>query len=199
MTIAACYVTPEGVVLGADSTASLMLAPGGFHYFNYNQKFFELGDPGAGTLGVVTWGLGGLGETSYRTLFAFLSEDIRKKPPKDVAEVAGRWVDKFWAEYSPVIKPCQDLNGKKPFDPTANPPDPAARTKDEEAQFEQLKRGLVVGFCIGGYILESRKPDAFVTSTPCLGSPLQRSFPWPGIFGRPEYDPKANVRLRRHA
>jgi hypothetical protein len=37
VTIAACYVTPEGVVLEADPTASLMLAPGGFHYFNYNQ------------------------------------------------------------------------------------------------------------------------------------------------------------------
>jgi hypothetical protein len=83
----------------------------------YNQKLFELGDPGASTLGVLTWGLGGLGETSYRTLFSLLSEDIRKKPPKDVAEAAGRWVDKFWAAYSPVIKLCQDLNGKKPFHP----------------------------------------------------------------------------------
>jgi hypothetical protein len=115
VTIAACYVTPEGVVLGADSTASLMLSPGGFHYFNYNQKLFELGDLNTGTLGVVTWGLSGLGETSYRTLFSLFSEDIRKKPPKDVAEVAGRWVDKFWTEYLPVIKPCQALNGKKNF------------------------------------------------------------------------------------
>ena len=106
MTIAAFYVTPEGVVLGADSTASLMLAPGGFHYFNYNQKLFELGEPDTGTLGVVTWGLSGLGETSYRTLFSLFSEDIRRNPPKNVTEVARRWVDKFWDEYLPVIKPC---------------------------------------------------------------------------------------------
>jgi hypothetical protein len=127
---------------------------------------------------VVTWGLGSLGETSYRTLFALLSDDIRKKPPKDVAEVAGRWVDKFWAEYSPVIKPCQDLIGKKPFDPTANPPDAATRAKDEEAQFEQLRRGLVGGFCICGYILENRTPEAFVTSfDPLLGKPVPTKLP----------------------
>jgi len=173
VTIAACYVSPEGVVLGADSTASFMLAPGGFHYFNYNQKLFELGDPDAATLGIVTWGLSGLGETSYRTLFAHLSDDIRKKPPKDIEEVASRWVDKFWAEYSPAVKPCQALNGKKPFDPTANPPDQEMRTKDEEAQFEQLKRVLVIGFCIGGYVLENRKPEAFVTLfDPMLGKPV---------------------------
>jgi hypothetical protein len=160
-----------------------MLAPGGFHYFNYNQKLFELGDPAAGTLGIVTWGLSGLGETSYRTLFAHLSDDIRKRPPKNVAEVAGRWIDKFWVEYLPTVKPCQDLNGKKTFDPIANPLDPEMRTKDEEAWLEQLKRGLFVGFCIGGYVLENRKPEAFVTLfDPLLGKPVPMKLPMAWAF-----------------
>jgi len=56
MTIAACYVSPEGIVLGADSTASFNF--GAMHYYNHNQKLFELGD--GSTLGIVTWGLGSL-------------------------------------------------------------------------------------------------------------------------------------------
>jgi hypothetical protein len=58
VTIAVCYVTPEGVVLGAASAT----LPGGFHYFNFNQKVFEIGEPGRGTLGIATWGLGRLSE-----------------------------------------------------------------------------------------------------------------------------------------
>ena len=61
-----------------------MLTPGNFRYFNYNQKVFEIGDPGTGTLGVVTWGLGGLGELSYRTLLALLADDLKKQTAKSV-------------------------------------------------------------------------------------------------------------------
>ena len=68
MTIAMCYLSPEGVVLGADSTASHTNADGLFHYFNHNQKVFEIGEDS--TLGMLTWGFGGLLEVSYRTLIA---------------------------------------------------------------------------------------------------------------------------------
>jgi hypothetical protein len=171
VTIAACYVTPEGVVLGADSTASAML-DGGFHYFNFNQKVFEIGEPGTGTLGLVTWGLGGLGPKSYRTLAAQLADSLDATPPASVAEVVSRWIDAFWTEYSPLITGCQTLNKKLPFDPNANPPDPAARTKAEEEELEQLKRGLVVGFCLGGYVQPSRNPEAYVvTFDPLAGKP----------------------------
>jgi hypothetical protein len=57
VTIAACYVSPEGIVLGADS-ASTYAFPTGHHHFNYGQKLFEIGTES--TLGIVTWGLGGL-------------------------------------------------------------------------------------------------------------------------------------------
>jgi hypothetical protein len=144
LTIAACFVTPEGIVLGADSTASAML-DGGFHYFNYNQKVFEIGKPGEGTLGIVTWGLGGIGACSHRTLLAELHDGFKSKPPKTVLEVATRWADHVWKVYVPVTARCRDLNSKKPYDPLAVLPDPASRTKAEEDEFAKLKRGLVLG------------------------------------------------------
>jgi hypothetical protein len=163
VTIAACYVTPEGVVLGADSTASAMLA-GGFHYFNYNQKLFEVGEPGRGTLGIATWGLGLLGETSHRTLLAQLQDGFKNKRPKTVQEAAAQWIDLVWDVYNPLTTRCRDLSRKKPYDPLAVPPPSDARTKAEEDEFTQLSRGLVLGFFLGGYTLPPRKPEAFSIS-----------------------------------
>ena len=53
------------------------------------------------------------------------------------------------------------LAAKPPFDPNAATPDPNARTQDEETKFQELKRGLVVGFCIAGYLPPSRTPEAW--------------------------------------
>lgn len=56
MTIAACYLSSEGVVLGADSTTTMYVsAPGphptgGEHHFNFAQKVFQIGSEG--TLGI---------------------------------------------------------------------------------------------------------------------------------------------------
>lgn len=87
MTIAACYVSPEGVVLGADS-ASTYTFPSGPHHFNYGQKLFEIGQDS--TLGIVTWGLGGLELGSYRTLAAKLGDLLANGPIASVHEVAER-------------------------------------------------------------------------------------------------------------
>lgn len=46
MTIAACYVSNEGVVFGADSTSSFMTSEGLRHY-NNEQKLFEIGEMGS--------------------------------------------------------------------------------------------------------------------------------------------------------
>jgi hypothetical protein len=182
MTIAMCYLSPEGIVLGADSTSSAPVnpAPGllGFHYFNFNQKLFELGSEAeSATLGVLTWGMGGIDEKSYRTLFALLVDDLKKKPPKDVAEVATRWRDQFSQEYSKykLVAECQSLAAKKAFDPNAATPATDARTKDEEERFIWLKWYLVVGFCIAGYWLPDRTPTAFEI----LFDPLAKTPPNP--------------------
>ncbi len=161
MTIAACYVSPEGIVLGADSTASLNAA-GGFHFFNHNQKLFELGEDA--TLAIVTWGLGGLGGASYRTLFAQFSDDLQLTPPANVQEVADRWAAKLWTEYSSSLASdlmrFQLLDAKKDFDPNAAPARDA-RTDVEQEEYSELSRNLIAGFCVGGYVKADRKPRAF--------------------------------------
>ncbi len=74
MTIAACYLSSEGVVFGADSTTTMFVAgrgpnaTGSEHHYNYAQKIFQIGQNS--TLAMTMWGLGNLGETSYRTLIA---------------------------------------------------------------------------------------------------------------------------------
>jgi hypothetical protein len=95
LTIAICCTTPEGVVLGADSTMSVMMPGGGFHYLNFNQKLFQIGE--TGTLNGLTWGLAGLGNLSHRTQFALLADDLAATPAVSVAEVAARWTDRFLA------------------------------------------------------------------------------------------------------
>ena len=79
MTIAACYLSPEGAVLGADSTSTYN-TPSGPHYFNHGQKIFEIGE--GSSLGIVTWGLGGLAVSSHRLLVAQLADDLKKNRPK---------------------------------------------------------------------------------------------------------------------
>ncbi len=176
MTIAACYLTPEGVVLGADSTTSVFGNDGSFHYYNNNQKLFEIGEES--TLGLLTWGLGALPQISYRTLVAQLADELKEKPAKNVAEVMNRWIEHFWDAYSAgqlktAIDECVLLSKKKPYDANQIPADPNARTEIEENLFHTLKMNLVVGFCIGGYIENDRSnPGAFqVTFDPIAGKP----------------------------
>lgn len=168
LTIAACYLSPEGIVLGADSTSTYGL-PTGNHYYNFGQKIFEVGENS--TIGMVTWGLGGLALNSYRTLIALFADDLRANPVASEAELADRWTDQFWIAYSsgPVastIQRCKDLD----VQPT--------RSQAEEDEYLQLKQSLVVGFCIGGYLLPSRTPFAFsILFDPLTGRPTPYALP----------------------
>lgn len=161
MTIAACYISPEGVVLGADSTSSTVISAGpnttGYHYFNHNQKLFEVGENS--TVGLITWGLGGLSTASYRTLIATLADDIRNKPVVSVRDIADRWAQIFWTAYTaePSVLTCKSLGAKPAHDPN----NPTSRTKDEEQQLAGLRWNLAVGFCLAGYWLPDRTPSAF--------------------------------------
>jgi len=166
MTIAVVYVSPEGVVLGADSTASVVLpgqtGKGGFHYFNHNQKVFELGENS--TYGIATWGLGGIGPISYRTLIAQLADTFVTTPPTSVQDAAAKWVAKLRPEYTAFLGTqtrLQTLRVKPPFNLQANPVDPNARSQDEEKEFASLIINLGVGFYVGGYHPSDRKPDAY--------------------------------------
>lgn len=163
MTIATCYVTAEGVVLGADSAASY--GPGA--HYNHMQKVFELGN-GDCTLGVVLWGLATLVQTSYRSLFARLADDLKANAPTDLMEVATRWSALYWNAYQAAIadpdalKPAYDLfsalHAKPAFDPSGQTQ--GARTLSEESDYNELRLNLTAGFCIGGHVLPDRTPGA---------------------------------------
>lgn len=169
MTIAVAYLASEGIVLGADSTSSVPCNVG-LHYFDFNQKLFEIGEDS--TVGILTWGLGGLEHISYRTLVAQLADELKAKPASSIQELTERWVDLFWNEYSNLawVKRVLDLHAKAPFDPTNATP--GARTEAEQEEYDNLRFSLVVGFCVAGYVLPSRIPQmAEVTFDPLNGKP----------------------------
>ncbi len=177
------------MVLGADSTSTYTL-PSGNHYFNHGQKIFEIGENS--TFGIVTWGLGGLSVGSHRTLVALLADDLKKKKPKSMQEVADRWCAHFWTAYSSSlsadIQLCGTLSKLLPYDPLAVPPAPNSRTKDQEAQYNGLRNNLTVGFCIAGYVSPDRKPQAFETVfDPQNGKPQPKEIPAGGqrFWGAP--------------
>ncbi|NPC56006.1 hypothetical protein [Caenimonas soli] len=129
------------------------------HYFDFNQKIFEVGE--GGTLGVVTWGLGGLGAKSYRTLIAELGDDIKKKPLKTVQEAAERLIEKVWLAFNSFsLKKRYDDLAAKPSHNPADPKNAANRTADEDKELTKLKEALVIGFCVAGFVLPNRSVAA---------------------------------------
>ncbi len=172
MTIAACFLLPEGVILAADSTTTQItpMPPrtGGapqapvVRYFLYGQKLFEIGENS--TLGIVTWGLGGLPDLSYRTVIASFADSLRAAPPGSMQEVAQKWGEYFWAAYSKSlaaeIQAAKQLSETPPVEPGLV----EIRT--------QLVRRTSVGFCVAGRCGESRQPSAFrVDVSPLLPGP----------------------------
>jgi hypothetical protein len=181
LTIAACYVSPEGIVLGADSTTTIS-APGSLpHYYNHAQKVFEIGKKS--TLGILTWGLGGLAVNSYRRSFAQLSDDLTANAAQSVVDAAQRCADRFWIEYS----------GNHPFrvpmDRAKALASQPARSPVEETELRNLNDTFSVGFCIGGYTAADRRPSAYeITFTPILTlapTPVSLADYAPRFYGAP--------------
>jgi len=104
MTIAACYLSAEGVVFGADSTTTMFVsgigpgAPGAEHHYNFAQKIFQIGENS--TLAMAMWGLGNLLTLSYRTLIAQFADSLVGQGAQSMADVANRWNQFFWSAYS---------------------------------------------------------------------------------------------------
>jgi hypothetical protein len=179
LTIAACYLSPEGVVLGADSTTTY-----GDRHYNNSQKLFQVGENS--TVGVVTWGLGGLLVRSHRTLFAELDDDLKAIPPADMQNLANRWAHHYWRAYSdpncgiaPFIAHCRALAARPPYDPGNPTPPPNARSQAEEEQFQTLRISLIAGFCVAGRVLPSREPHVFEI----IADPLLTAAPVPTKYG----------------
>jgi hypothetical protein len=168
MTIAACYLSSEGVVFGADSTTTMFVAapgssPGGReHHFNHAQKVFEIGTDS--TLAITIWGLGNLAETSYRTLIAQFADSLTSEGAESMANVAQRWNECFWSAYKEalpdVLERVQDLVSQ------------VSRSPEEESQLAYLIGMFQGGFCIGGYLLNDRTPKAYeILYDPTMSAP----------------------------
>jgi hypothetical protein len=169
VTIAACYVSAEGVVFGADSTTTMYVSgcgPGSLgceHQFDFGQKVFQVGENS--TLGMTMWGLGSFGTVSYRTLIAQFADSLVGHGARAMDEVAARWSQFFWPAYStnfgPFIQRAQALRSQ------------AARTPEEEVELACVSRALSGGFCIGGYLMNDRTPRAFqVLYDPTMTGPV---------------------------
>ncbi|WP_442481910.1 hypothetical protein [Aeoliella sp. SH292] len=156
MTIAACYVSSEGVVLGADSTTTNFVTTpskpeGETHRFNYGQKVFEVGEDSS--IGIASWGLGSLGAVSIRTLVAQLGDELKHSPLPTMNEVAWRWSTLYWSQY------CINLAAERSelFE-IKNKGEEA--TAEEKQRYNDLRFKLSVGFCVGGHTKE-RRPEAY--------------------------------------
>ncbi|MGC5804184.1 hypothetical protein SNK19_13025 [Ralstonia pseudosolanacearum] len=150
------------------------------HYFNFNQKLFELGQDS--TLGVLTWGLSSLGPLSYRTIMARVADGFQANPPASVQAAADAFTDVFWNEFEAftLVQRVRALNSKQPFG--SAPQALGVRTEAEEGEFDSLRSGLGVGFCVAGYVLPNRAPSAVSIFFDPLAStkPASQSIPGEG-------------------
>jgi len=185
MSFAACYLSPEGVIFGADSAATQTTLTGTDRHYNSAQKIFRIGDS-ASTFGVVGWGMGSLGELSHRTFIARFADELKVAPATTVREVAARFADQFWNEYSTRFS--ADLLRAQLLESIPN------RSQIEENEWRKLQSDRSGGFFLGGYIPIDRTPAAFeILYDPCLlATPIPRHLP----FGRPEFQGWTNVARR---
>jgi hypothetical protein len=81
LTIAAAYLTSEGVVFGADSAITVSpkgaAQAGALQIFNHSQKIFEIGPENHGRMALATWGAGSVNHVSHRTIAARLGDKVR--------------------------------------------------------------------------------------------------------------------------
>lgn len=169
MTIAACYLSSEGVVLGADSTTTVYVAGpdggGQLHHLNYAQKVFEVGE--GSTFAVNMWGMGAIVDLSLRTLIARVADDLASNPPASVQAAADCFCQYFWGEYtgrlSSNIQRFKNLDAKKD------------RTSEEDEERFGLLQNLSGGFCFGGYVPSDRIAHAFeIMYGPGMDGPKRR-------------------------
>jgi hypothetical protein len=155
MTIAACHVSPEGVVLGADSATTLTAGPDGTCHLDYAQKVFEVGKPGS-SVGLVTWGLGQIGQESHRTIAADLGYRHASKAFSSLDAMADDLASDLWGRYTSAygedIKKFKELDDKKNKG-TASP-------QDLENRDFLLEAGSG-GYCLAGRVTEHGPCRAF--------------------------------------
>jgi hypothetical protein len=110
------------------------------------------------------WGLGNLGDVSYRTLIAQFADMLALQGAQSLALVAEAWSRFFWevyaAKFASILQRVQHLLAQ------------TTRTPDEEDDLAFYRSTLSGGFCLGGYLQHERVPGAYVVPyDPTLASP----------------------------
>jgi 20S proteasome alpha/beta subunit len=162
MTIACCFVVPEGIVLGADSTITTVI-DGRPHYLNHNQKVFQVGEDSQ--YGIVTWGLTSFGDVSYRTLIGRLADKFEEAAPPSVLDAANIWSNLIWEAYKDAFSKEMErfrelesvISGRA--EPTTKRE--ISEDKSQRDELNEIFANLRVGFCIAGYSKRDRMPRAF--------------------------------------
>jgi hypothetical protein len=178
VTIAACYLSNEGAVFGADSTTTFPIgsAPATRdRHYDYAQKVFQVGGHDS-MLGVVLWGMAGFPELSYRTLIAHFAQTNYLHPAASLLDVATQFSLVFWQEYTTrraaEIQRVQHLQGQ------------AQRSPEEAQELLNLRQAYSGGFCLGGNLLHDPTPQAFeIRYDPRWAAPTVRALE----IGKPRF------------
>ncbi|HRQ72801.1 MAG TPA: hypothetical protein PLU35_07220 [Phycisphaerales bacterium] len=168
MTIAACHLSPEGVVLGADSATTLQSVDGKAPcHFDYAQKMFEVGKPGS-TVGLVTWGLGQIGDVSHRTFAARVAGVHDSTPFESMESMANRLGQELWAEYSTAygtaIEQVRDTHEELEAKSARG-----ELTNDDVTTLRESINRLSGGYCLAGRVRDAMPCEAWQL----LWGPLQ--------------------------
>ena len=144
MTIAACYHSNEGIVLGADSTATVTpQEPQGYdvairHFNHWRRKSLRSGcNSQVGSIGISVDGLAEIGPHSNRSLAARFADDLEAKPPSSMDEVAERWSVKIWDVFSSTYTAQISRFAQLATQPT--------RTDEENKELTRLSRDPELG------------------------------------------------------
>lgn len=160
-----------------------MDGPAGACHLDYAQKVFEVGPRGS-HIGMVTWGLGQIGDDSHRTVAASLGFEHSVKPFPCMAEMANRLVQELWTKYtqtySSLITRVSELIAKE----TAQ-----EITDSEREELQNLVQSGSGGYCLAGRVAEFGVCTAYeILWGPHLKTPEVRQIPAeaPVFWGVPQ-------------
>ncbi len=134
-------------MLGADSTTTILDGTGKPQaHLDHAQKLFEVGQPGS-TIGLVTWGMGEIGDSSHRTLVALLGQKHRESSFPGLREMAEHLAGMMWDCYIRAFAKQHQRAvelGKKYVAGQCTPA--------ETQELSDLASRLSGGYCLGGRI-----------------------------------------------
>ena len=162
MTIAVCVKVDDGVVLAADSAATIMGQDSVYAVYNSANKIFNLHK--RLPIGAIGWGLGGVGRTSMSTLAKdlrgrfmdaadewYLESDYRMQ---DVAERFGQFMFEAFSREASAMDPEAPDTGEEPEQDDVDP------AGDEEAEGRTNDRAYM-GFLVVGFSADGSGPEQY--------------------------------------